>query len=272
VGIVTYIRVGPTERTAPTVTGDWGGNAAGVSLVAALAAQGIVIDNTTNGRYAAAVLGTPGLIGYWRLGEASGTVATDSKGSNPGAYIGAPTLGVASIAGANGTAITLTGAQTVTIPHSASLNVGDVFSFECIVKRVTLGTIQALASKGNGAWCVRFDDGGGNSSGTANGLELLRSTVANIAHSATGKGLTDTASWHHVGVAKNAGTSWLICLDGIDVTAAAPTNSTLVDTTVPLVIGDDGTNNTKYPGSIGEVALYNTALTAVTFAAHWAQR
>ena len=38
--------------------------------------------------YATTVLGTPGLVSYWRLGEASGSTAVDSKDSNNGAYEG----------------------------------------------------------------------------------------------------------------------------------------------------------------------------------------
>ena len=43
--------------------------------------------------YRAAVLGTAGLIAYWRLGEATGSVAADEKGANPGGYSGGLTLG-----------------------------------------------------------------------------------------------------------------------------------------------------------------------------------
>jgi hypothetical protein len=36
--------------------------------------------------YSSQILGTPGLTAYWRLGEASGTIACDSAGSNNGSY------------------------------------------------------------------------------------------------------------------------------------------------------------------------------------------
>lgn len=38
--------------------------------------------------YKSAVLGEAGLVSYWRLGEASGTTAADSKGTNNGSYYG----------------------------------------------------------------------------------------------------------------------------------------------------------------------------------------
>ncbi len=44
--------------------------------------------------YAESVLGTPGLIDYWRLNEASGSVFTDSVGGNHATVVGDPILGV----------------------------------------------------------------------------------------------------------------------------------------------------------------------------------
>ena len=35
-----------------------------------------------------------GAVAYWRLGEASGTTVTDSRGTNTGTYVGAPQKGV----------------------------------------------------------------------------------------------------------------------------------------------------------------------------------
>ena len=46
-----------------------------------------------SGGYAAAVVATPGLKAYWRLGESSGTVAADRTGSAPGSYLGGAGLG-----------------------------------------------------------------------------------------------------------------------------------------------------------------------------------
>ncbi|MGC1165812.1 MAG: PKD domain-containing protein [Solirubrobacterales bacterium] len=45
--------------------------------------------------YSESVLGTPGLIDYWRLGESSGSTFADSVGANAATIVGAPTLGIA---------------------------------------------------------------------------------------------------------------------------------------------------------------------------------
>src|SRR5206468_1080131 len=47
---------------------------------------------TSSTSYANTILGTSGLTHYYRLGELSGTTASDSKGTSDGAYLGGFTL------------------------------------------------------------------------------------------------------------------------------------------------------------------------------------
>ena len=63
-------------------------------------------------------------VAYWRLGEASGTSAADSAGTNPGTYAGGPTLGQPGLlTGDPSTAVRFDGVNDqVTVPSSASLN------------------------------------------------------------------------------------------------------------------------------------------------------
>ena len=61
--------------------------------------------------YRAAVLAT-NPVGYWRLGEASGTVAVDQMGVNNGTYVNAPTLGATGLlTGDSDTAVTFVAAS-----------------------------------------------------------------------------------------------------------------------------------------------------------------
>jgi YD repeat-containing protein len=55
----------------------------------------ITVEAPGAGSYASRVLGTGGLSHFWRMGDASGTTLTDSKGTSPATLIGAPALGVA---------------------------------------------------------------------------------------------------------------------------------------------------------------------------------
>jgi hypothetical protein len=51
--------------------------------------------------YRATVLASPGLLGYWRLGEAAGTVVADQTGHVAGSYTGGVALGARGALGAD---------------------------------------------------------------------------------------------------------------------------------------------------------------------------
>jgi PKD repeat protein len=56
-------------------------------------------EGTNRATYSEAVLGTPGLSDYWRMGETSGSLLADSAGPSPANTSGEPTLGVAGALG-----------------------------------------------------------------------------------------------------------------------------------------------------------------------------
>ncbi len=201
--------------------------------------------------------------GYWRLGEPSGTEAKDASGNaQNGTYKNTPTLGVAGAIGLDSnTAASFASAskQWVSVPDSATLDLGDVLTYEAWVKRASTGTGQTILDKGGGSLIVRF---------LANNKILVRRNgVANICESTVA--ITDTTSWHHIVVTKN-GATVKIYIDGVDVTGTV-TNSTLVNTSVVLGIGAaDAGSEEFFNGSIDEAAVYGTALSKARVEAHWA--
>jgi DNA-binding beta-propeller fold protein YncE len=210
--------------------------------------------------YSNAISSTPGLVGYWRLGEPSGAVACDSTANQDnGTYLGGVTLGVpGAIAGDPDTATSFDGSSgQVSVPSTTPLNVGDNFTIEAWVKRGTSKTEsnEAIASKQEGSWVLMFNE--------ANQLTLRRSTYGNVATANTAT--TDTTGWHYVAATKN-GASIHLYLDGTDITGAV-TNQTITDNNSPLVIGQS-TGTAHLKGSIDEVALYNTPLTPTQIAQH----
>src|SRR2546423_13198425 len=214
------------------------------------------IDTTSS--YAGTITGTPGLVSYWRLGESSGTTACDSYGANAGTYQGGFTLGrVGAIAGDPDTAVELDGAGgTVSVSHSTSLDVGDSFTIEAWVKRSSFGApdYQAIASQGANAWLLAFN--------AANRLVLRQAKVGDLVSSTTA--VTDT-NWHHVAATKS-GSAVHLYIDGTDVTGSV-TNRTIATNTLPLLIGQSS-GSSFFDGTLDEVALYNTALSAATVKAH----
>jgi hypothetical protein len=224
-----------------------------------------VIDNGAGTRtrrdtipYAYLVQATPGLRGYWRLGEPSGTIARDMVGLNDGTYVANPTKGVTgALVGDSDTAVTFNGTtQCVTIPDANALDLGDIFSLEAWVTPGTAGVDRQIVSKGSNSYSLRL--------GTAtNSLQLVKEAVSLIVTSTIVVG----AGWHHV-VATKFGATVKLYIDGVDVTGTV-TNATMADTATLLGIGASVSGTADFfNGSIDEVAIYCRALSAGEVADH----
>jgi PKD repeat protein len=80
--------------------------------------RALSIDNSGSGSYPSRVLGTTGLLSYWRMGDSTGTTLTDAFGPSNATTVGGPALGTAgAIGGDNDTAVSFDGTN-----DSASAN------------------------------------------------------------------------------------------------------------------------------------------------------
>lgn len=192
------------------------------------------------GTYAAAVVALSDLVGYWRLGEASGTTAFDDgpRGTNTvlpsvsnanissNTTIGQTALPLGS---AGDTAMRFNGEGFLAMNNAAALAVGDNFSFGTWITRERTGAerIATQNGGGGGGFVIRFDDtdhlvlekGGSTPLGT--GTVIAASTTT----------ITDTNP-HFIVVTKN-GTDVHIYIDGVDVTGTV-TNQTIAPTATGL--------------------------------------
>jgi hypothetical protein len=72
--------------------------------------RALSIDNSGSGSYPSRVLGTTGLLSYWRMGDSTGTTLIDSYGNSNATTVGGPALGSAgAIGGDNDTAVSFDG-------------------------------------------------------------------------------------------------------------------------------------------------------------------
>ncbi|MFL5821237.1 MAG: LamG-like jellyroll fold domain-containing protein, partial [Solirubrobacteraceae bacterium] len=209
------------------------------------------------------------LVGYWRLGETSGTVASDVKGAHPGEYEGGVTLGVPGlISGDPNTAVFFDGTSgDVTVPPSAAgpaaaLNPSK-FSVEAWVKpqdppgidRAVVSSIDipgkagyAIVAGSSGSWAAWVGDG--------TSLQTLDSGV----HIHPGQPAYLILTFD--------GSKLILGVDGALVEAPSLTVSNFkANTTRHLVIGG-GSN--FFHGVIDEVAFYNDALSQERVAVHFA--
>jgi len=223
-------------------------------------------------RYADRVLGTTGLISYWRLGDRSGTTATDSKGGNAGTYAGGFTLGVAgALLSDADTASSFDGSSgRVALPNTASLNLTGDLTLEAWVKpSVVDNTAQALFAKAgtaasasarqlrlgltNGRWRGTLWD---TSGGTYNAI----AATAPVA-----------GTWQHV-VFTVSGSSLTIYVNGVQSgTATFSGTRNAVNSGSAIARLGDGSRQ-FFAGTIDEFAVYNVALTAAQVQAHYSAR
>jgi hypothetical protein len=206
-------------------------------------------------KYANAVLATPGLLGYWRLGESSGTTAFDEQAANLGSYRG-------------GFSLLQPGALVGDVNTAARF---DGTSGEMAVNGPALSTSGSLEGwfywQGGNAlardqtssptygWILAYDSSGS-----------LKYRVAGKTFS-TGRGTASVMNgWHHFVVTKNGG-SVAFYLDGQRVNSGTGAPNT--PATMPWHVMRNGAYSTYAQGRADEVAVYGVALDALTVQQHY---
>ncbi len=204
--------------------------------------------------YPTTIQNTSGLVGYWRLGEASGTVAADSSGNgrdgtNTGATVGAPGL----LTGDANTAYSFDGVNdSVNLGANAATNIttGTLIAW---IKTSSPGTSDRSVVKKGGAYGIELN--GGVMSWYDPGINNYRSTGVNVADG--NRHMLVFA--FQLGVTN--GTTFFI-----DGSLVLVTTVSLGNQDLPLSIGQSGASDQYFNGVIDEAALYNVVLTPAAIA------
>jgi hypothetical protein len=219
-------------------------------------------ENPTSTSYADVVL-ADSPVAYYRMGEASGAVIDTMSGTS-GTVSGTVTRDVtgALVVPWDDGAITFNGTTGyVSVADQAQLDLGDTWTIECWFKRATADVTgeRCLVSKGQDAYTLTFN---------ALGTERLEIAAGNVAVITSETGTTNDALWHHV-VATKSGATVKLYKDGADVTGAVSDNTTTNNTSALNIGRDPAAAGGFWDGSIDEVALYATALSAARVLAHY---
>jgi YD repeat-containing protein len=224
------------------------------------------------GSYPAAVLGTTGLVSYWRLGETTGTQLADSKGNNPATLTGGATLGATGgVADDPDTSVSFDGfndaaSATVNLSGSSAVTVEFWLKWDGFVDNDQLA-MELTDNFNQNAGGFLVDPNASNGEfGVAIGNDDARNNAYFTRPSA--------AQWHHYAFV-------------LDSTAPAATQVVpYVDgVAVPYIKGATGTGAGHFAnaalhfmsrsgqalfggGDLDEVAVYDRALSAATIAAH----
>ena len=211
--------------------------------------------------YATAVL-NDGPVMFCRLGEASGTVAADQTGANPGTYVNGPTLAQQSLLANDtaNTAVRFDGTNDqVRVADSASLDLTSAITLEAWIKPNALPATGAFASvltKAE-AYSLQFN-------GPRLEFTVMQSGARRRLQAPSGAVVAGT-TYHVVGTYD--GVTQRLYLNGTQVASAALSGPATV-TTTPLFLGSWNGSSEFFNGTIDEAAVYNKVLTAARVSAH----
>jgi Concanavalin A-like lectin/glucanases superfamily len=208
-------------------------------------------------------------VGYWRLGEASGTTAFEDLGRANGIYSGGVVLGVAGSNRDGNTAVRLDGGNdkaAVPDPVDGSLDFGTAdFTAEAWIKP-TASDERGIVAKRSGVatepyWAITVtDDPDHNGQIRA---AFFDGTTTRTAYSANG---TLDGAWHHVVVWYDRDAGITISVDGVSKFTALPIAAD-VGNTGALEIGKSPAHP-YFKGDLDEVAVYAGLLPVERIAAH----
>src|SRR4051812_10979615 len=255
---------GPRFRPAFAILVLAGGFAAGAPSVASAACP-------ASSSYSSLVAGTPGLVGYWRLGESSGSSACDVTGSHGGAYSGTVALGQAgALSGDPNTAAHFSANGQATVPHSAALDLNGAFTLEAWVKPETLPSsgFPGVLRKGSadvtgplGGWLLYYD--------SASRLVTFKRQHGEQRVPAWTLGPVGT--WSHIAVTYDGttGNTLRFYLNGTLVGTAAgpPGGYGALSSTDPLQIGRGDQDSSDH--TVDEPAIYSVALSSAAVLQHY---
>jgi len=245
------------------------------SALAIMTSQATVAANTLSSAtafprcYGDAVL-ADNPVSYWRLDETSGTVAADSKGSNPGTYVNGPVLGQT---GALPDAVTNRAPSfdgvddRVDVPASASLDVTSQITIEGWIYPTDTAAVHPIVEYGDastlGVHLWQYDAG--------NKLFANLIDTSGTSHMVMSTAVFTTNTWYHVALTYD-GSAAVLYVNGTEV-ARAVIGAVTLRTGLPVNLGRRVTagslQNTVFAGKLDEVALYSSALTASRIRGHY---
>jgi hypothetical protein len=214
-------------------------------------------------------------IGYWRLGETSGTSAADEVtaygGPHSGIYTGMTVgqngalVGDPDRAAANSTLIDT---HQIHVPSFAELDITSALSVEVWLKDLTQIGAQFFVIRprlGGGAphWGIGVDPSGGTTIRV-----WLDNNTDNIWD--TGYTFDRTAGAWHLYTLTWDGSTAILYVDGVSVASTPRSGPLAPQESQDLYIArDPNTTDRCLVATIDEVAIYDTALSAARVAAHY---
>ena len=207
-----------------------------------------------------------GPVGYWRLGEASGTNANDETANNKdGTYNGSPPLGAAGAVGDGDTAVTIAVGDNVNMGDEFDFANTVSFTFEAWIYPTTIDTTyHRIVSKkdpndpnGSQGWVIWLHD-------LAPGYQLGFQRYLDCANQAVlvSNVEIELNEWSHL-MATFDGTDMKLYLNGVLIkTQTYGSALSMTGNTEDFKLGESANGGSNFIGRIDEAAVYSSALGA----------
>ncbi|MDQ6915143.1 MAG: fibronectin type III domain-containing protein, partial [Actinomycetota bacterium] len=202
-------------------------------------------------------------VSYWRLGETSGTAAADARNANPGTFLNGTTLGASSLLGSDtaNKAASFDGVDDqVRVTSSTSLRLGSPLSLEAWLKPSTIpasGSFASVLTKAD-SYSLQFN-------GPRLEFTVMQAGARKRLQAAAGA-VVAGSTYHVVGTYD--GTTQRLYINGAQVASAALTGSATANGNSLYIASWNGSSEFA-KGTIDEVAVYPTALSATRVSAHY---
>jgi len=220
-----------------------------------------------SGSYATEVLNDKPL-GYWRLGESSGTSAADSSGNGrSGTYVNGPMLGAPSLLEGDpgNTSVSFDGSNDhVSVAHATAWNLTGDLTLEALINVSGGGNYRTIVAKHAASTDTStFEFRIRASTGK---LQFVQKTTGGTYLTLTSQQALATGRTYHVAVTKS-GTTASLYIDGSLDRSSPNFNGTIATHDRPVRIAmRDGAK--PLGGRIDEVAVYDRALPVSRIQAH----
>lgn len=198
---------------------------------------------------------------YWRLGEGSGTAASDSSGNGrDGTYVGSPSWEAGALAADSDQAVALSGSGQY-VSSSYALTQGSSYTFEAWVKRTNQSTTHTIiATDGSGApMLARM--------AASDQLDFHSQAGSSVSWASSGIG---TGSWRHMVITfDNANDRAALWIDGAivsDQSLAADFQATPGNFTAAAW---SDMRFEPWDGSLDEIAVYSGVLSGERIFKHY---
>lgn len=215
--------------------------------------------------YRDTVLALRGLVGYWPLDESGGSVARDLTGQRHGTYTVAPQFLKESPV-RRGHSAGFTGTQYVTVADADALTPGTTGQMSWSLWTKPNDTVQNhLIAKGTGSnyeWGILRGVLPLFTNGTGFVAQMWQANGNSYAAVQTGSGSVPTGQWCHLCVTLTQGTALRIYLNGVQVGLSTSFSGSMANGSSAVNIGRRPDNVRFYNGNLGDVAIWNRALTA----------